>query len=344
MKLWVPVTGAIAVLLTGIMLWKAGWNLPPVVSNQTGYRGTGMVVIKDKDRLAALQAANVAPPPPYEADGSGPRAKENHPGLQVLGDISEDQLVRLMASITEWVAPEQGCAYCHNVDNMADRSKYTHQVATRMLQMTRTINGNWKQHVAQTGVTCYTCHHGQPVPKNIWFKEPGLNAQAGQSGWVGYNGGQNMVAKYADNTSLPFDALSEYLSGDKNIRITSTSALPRDNKLGTMDAEHTYALMLHMSTGLGQNCDFCHNTRAFNEWDQSPPQRVTAWYGIRMVRALNKEYLEPLASVFPPNRLGPTGDVPKVNCATCHNGLGKPLNGVSMLKDYLAELGGAKTQ
>jgi photosynthetic reaction center cytochrome c subunit len=39
-----------------------------------------------------------------------------------------------------------------------------------MLQMTQYINSEWKTHVADTGVTCYTCHRGQPVPSALWFK------------------------------------------------------------------------------------------------------------------------------------------------------------------------------
>jgi photosynthetic reaction center cytochrome c subunit len=38
--------------------------------------------------------------------------------------------------------------------------------------------------------------------------------------------------------------------------------------------------------------------------------------------------------VFPDNRLGPTGDVAKINCTTCHQGQPKPLNGVSMLPNH----------
>ena len=60
-----------------------------------------------------------------------------------------------------------------------------------------------------------------------------------------------------------------------------------------------------------------------------------------MARELNASYLDPLKASFLPERLGPTGDAPKLNCATCHQGVGKPLNGVSMLKDY-RELSGAK--
>jgi photosynthetic reaction center cytochrome c subunit len=61
---------------------------------------------------------------------------------------------------------------------------------------------------------------------------------------------------------------------------------------------------------------------------------VTAWYGIRMVRDLNNTYLASLQGVFPPVRLGTAGDVAKVGCATCHQGVYKPLFGVSMAKDF----------
>jgi photosynthetic reaction center cytochrome c subunit len=53
-----------------------------------------------------------------------------------------------------------------------------------------------------------------------------------------------------------------------------------------------------------------------------------------MVRDLNTTYLDPLTASFPKTRLGPNGDGPKINCATCHNGVYKPLFGVSMVKDY----------
>jgi photosynthetic reaction center cytochrome c subunit len=53
-----------------------------------------------------------------------------------------------------------------------------------------------------------------------------------------------------------------------------------------------------------------------------------------MARDLNNNYMEPLKTVFPEHRLGILGDVAKVNCATCHQGVFKPLYGVSMAKDY----------
>jgi len=42
-------------------------------------------------------------------------------------------------------------------------------VARRMIQMTQRINVDWKPHVADTGVTCYTCHRGNNIPANVWF-------------------------------------------------------------------------------------------------------------------------------------------------------------------------------
>jgi photosynthetic reaction center cytochrome c subunit len=41
-----------------------------------------------------------------------------------------------------------------------------------------------------------------------------------------------------------------------------------------------------------------------------------------------------LTEVFPAHRKGPLGDVAKLNCATCHQGAYKPLNGAQMAKDF----------
>jgi photosynthetic reaction center cytochrome c subunit len=61
---------------------------------------------------------------------------------------------------------------------------------------------------------------------------------------------------------------------------------------------------------------------------------VTAWHGLELVRHLNGEYIEPLTGVFPAERLGPLGDAPKVNCATCHRGVARPLYGESMVTAF----------
>ena len=89
--------------------------------------------------------------------------------------------------------------------------------------------------------------------------------------------------------------------------------------------------MMQVSSALGVNCTYCHNTQSFRAWNLSRAQRGTAYYGIRMVRDINDAYLTSLANVFPANRKGPMGDVQKVNCTTCHQGVSKPLGGVSMI-------------
>lgn len=327
MKLWVPFAAGAGSLLTIAMLVGAGWDAPPVEAEQLGYRGSGMVIFRDVEDQKALREANVPPPSPYEPDPSGERASEIYENVQILGDLSSDQFNHFMASITEWVSPEEGCGYCHNLENMASDEVYTKVVARRMIQMNQKINVDWQAHVAETGVTCYTCHRGNPVPANIWTvpEKEGL-AQNGASEMTGY-------------TSLPQAALANYLLEDQPIRVHTLNAFPDpENKAGLKETEATFSLMMHMSTSLGANCTTCHNSRAFNDWDQSPPQRVTAWHGIRMARELNNEYIEGLAPVFPENRKGAAGDVYKIGCSTCHNGIQKPLYGASMLKEYMDSL------
>jgi photosynthetic reaction center cytochrome c subunit len=261
----------------------------------------------------------------------GGKAGTVYKNVQVLKDESVGNFTRLMASMTTWVAPQQGCAYCHDVTNMASDALYTKVVARRMIQMVQNVNANWKTHVAETGVTCYTCHRGNPVPTNIWFNNPGP-AQAG--GYTQVAAGKNHPTAAINYSSLPLDPFTPFLEHDADIRIAAQQALPGTDNKSIKQTDWTYALMIHMSQSLGVNCTYCHNSRSFTDWDQSTPQRATAWYGIRMVRDLNVNYLDPLHSVFPAARLGPEGDSPKVNCATCHQGVFKPLFGQSMVKTF----------
>jgi photosynthetic reaction center cytochrome c subunit len=151
---------------------------------------------------------------------------------------------------------------------------------------------------------------------------------------LGYRAGQNAPSVAAGLTSLPSSAAAQ-LQGPANLRVVSQAALPTEaGGASIKTAESTYSLMMHMSQALNVNCTFCHNSRSFTAWDQSTPQRVTAWHGIAMVRDLNASYLDPLKASYPPERLGPEGDAPKANCATCHQGVNKPLMGASMLKNY----------
>ncbi|WP_462328740.1 photosynthetic reaction center cytochrome PufC [Thiohalocapsa halophila] len=307
----------------------------PTDSVQWGYRGNSMIQVYNPANVSELEGINAIPEPepsdPY--DPSFPMATEVHQNVQVLTDLNALEFARLMNAMTTWIAPDEGCAYCHNAEDLADDSKYTKQVSRQMLKMTRDINANWESHVAKTGVTCWTCHRGEPVPSDIWFEKPEPPRPSARiSGW---KGDQNLAGVANSGfSSLPFDPMTAFLLGDTDVRVQGTELLPYGNRQSTKQAENTYSLMMYMSQSLGVNCTYCHQTRAMGLWEESTPQRVTAWHGIRMVRDMNNAHLEPLQPLYPEHRLGPMGDAPKAACATCHKGTYKPLYGESMLSDY----------
>jgi photosynthetic reaction center cytochrome c subunit len=311
----------------------AGCERPPVDVVQRGYRGVAMGEVYNPRTEAKVAAANQVPPALSPEPGNeGPAATSAYRNVQVLNDLSVAQFTRLMLAMTQWVAPPgQSCTYCHSTD-LASDDNYRKVVARQMLRMVRHINSDWKDHVGTTGVTCYTCHRGQDLPADVWYQDPG---PPHASAMAGNKAGQNAPAASVGLTSLPNDPFTPFLDAQPaNIRIQSLTPLPEGNRSSIKQAEWTYGLMIHMSKSLGVNCTYCHNSRAFEMWDQSTPQRATAWYGIRMVRDVNTSYLAPLTNTFPADRKGVLGDVAKINCATCHQGVYKPMFGTSMLKDY----------
>ncbi len=327
--------------VAAVVVLLAGCERPPVDPVQRGYRGTGMEVVYNPRAVDKLVPLNQPPAPPGPlAPNEGPKAGQVYQNVKVLGDLSVANFNRHMASITAWVSPQEGCAYCHNVQNFADDGKYTKVVARRMIQMTQKVNADWKPHVAATGVTCYTCHRGNPVPAQIWFKaEP----QDKRGNFIGNLNGQNMAARTVALSSLPNDPFTPYLLEAKPIRVNGTTALPTGNRASIQQAEHTFGLMTHFSSSLGVNCTYCHNTRQIGGgWEGNPTQLTTAWHGIRMVREVNNDYMVGLTDAFPAHRKGATGDVAKVNCASCHQGAYKPLYGAQMAKEFPELLAYAK--
>jgi photosynthetic reaction center cytochrome c subunit len=161
-----------------------------------------------------------------------------------------------MTAMTAWVAPEQGCTYCHNPANFADDSKYTKVVARRMLEMTQHINADWKTHVAGTGVTCYTCHRGNPVPPRCGSMPPIPEAGAdGATTRARTRPGRAVAWRRCPTTR------SRPTCRRADIRVNGTTALPTGNRHSIKQTEFTYSLMMHMSTALGVNCTYCHNSR-----------------------------------------------------------------------------------
>ena len=204
-------------------------------SLQTGPRGTGMSVTEFESDLNTPDPdiALLMEDEPYKPDGSEDLAKDIYENVQVLGNLTEDNFNRLMAAMTNWVSPEQGCAYCHgegDLETYGEDNLYTKVVARKMIQMTQNINENWDGHVnanKQVGVTCMTCHRGQNVPSEIWFDITPVNEAT--AGWSAI---QNRVTPLSQYTSLPSDALQAYLVDYETIGVhdLESRVATRDSK------------------------------------------------------------------------------------------------------------------
>jgi photosynthetic reaction center cytochrome c subunit len=320
----------LTLLATGALLVVSGCEPGIKETADLGFRGVGMQQVAIPgvvaDSMAAIQAraasANVAGEASEDMEPAPPGTWEN---VQVLGHLSEAEFNRFMLAMTLWVAAGtgQGCNYCHVVEadgnvNFVLDDIYTKQVSRDMIRMTQDLNQNWSAHVGEAGVNCWTCHQGQALPTNYWFYTAGDQRRDIERYYV--NEGTRQTERY-------------YLD-QEGIRVISSEALrgDSDNRSSIKDTRHLYWVMMEMSEALGVNCTYCHTSARFADWEESPPARVTALRGVRMVRALNTEYMVPLQSVWPDNRLGPLGDGPKIQCSTCHQGANQPQYGIPQSK------------
>ena len=245
----------------------------------------------------------------------------------LLDVLTDENYTRLVTAMREWTG----------IPNLLDGSdNYQNAVALQMIQMTQSINSDWEGHVSvneQVGVTCYTCHRGQPVPSGIWFE--GTPVTLATEGWASV---QNRATALSQSTSLPSDALYQYLVEGGQITVhdleSRVSGSPADGIPSIQDTERTFSLMNYFANSLGVNCTFCHNTRAFYDVGQVTPQWATASLGIAMVLELNDLWILPIAGILPPERLGPLGDGPKLACNTCHKGAARPLGGTNVIGNW----------
>jgi photosynthetic reaction center cytochrome c subunit len=339
MKSITVVAGLGLLAAAAFVLFVPTWNRPPYTAEE--------VAIPANDQflpVAARYGLNKPPPPLPPAANGGPSATATYKNVKVLTDVSAAEFVRLQTAITAWVAPKQGCSFCHAGTDWASDAKPQKQAARIMLTMTRHLNSGWSTHVAPAGMTCYTCHRGQPVPGQAWFPD----APKPERRFVGY---QDNWQESADTVRkfFPDNGFAEYFLDDQPIAVISTTSVP-DGTIGSWpEAKRIYEMMMQLSDGIGVNCGYCHQSRAFQDWKQSSPHRWTAWYAIRMVRDLNRNFLLPVADIVQESRtLEHENSIPVIPvrmkgtqtgeglvvCATCHFGLPQPMNGANMLKDY----------
>ena len=241
--------------------------------------------------------AIVPEPLPPAAEG-GPKATEQYKNVKVLTDVSAAEFMRLQQAITNWVSPKEGCAFCHDTKDFSSDVKPTKLAARRMFEMTRYINSAWATHVNPAGVTCYTCHRGQPVPAEVWW--PRIPAPVKK--FVDKRDHWNEAADTV-STFFPNAGFAEYYLQDNPIAAQSTTAMRTHDVADVVVPTRIYEMMMQMSLQLGVNCDYCHlNTSVFEDWKQSTPMRWSGYYGLRFIRDLNRNYLLPLAQIIPQQR------------------------------------------
>ena len=143
---------------------------------QTGPRGTGMHVsefineVETADPTIAdyLEAGDITEEMTAAVSDA---ALANVPPS--LAGISPEDYAQLVAAMRSWTGIP---------DLMEDPENYQTAVAYSMVEMVQNINENWIGHVqanAEVGVTCYTCHRGEAVPSEIWFRIAPVHDKAG---------------------------------------------------------------------------------------------------------------------------------------------------------------------
>lgn len=106
-------------------------------------------------------------------------AEQVYRNIQALKGVPASQLQQVMALFTGSLGVR--CSYCHT-NQMESDAKPAKQTARRMIQMVFDLNHG--TFAGKGGVTCYTCHRGQPKPLtivelgiNLWQTPPKTDAK-----------------------------------------------------------------------------------------------------------------------------------------------------------------------
>jgi tetratricopeptide (TPR) repeat protein len=111
--------------------------------------------------------------------GSPQMAAATYKNIQVLKDISSDQLIPSMRFISASLGVQ--CSYCHVENHFESDDKRPKQVARDMMRMMLAIDKN--SFKGSRKVTCYSCHRGSLRPESapMVASEPRGNAPVGQT-------------------------------------------------------------------------------------------------------------------------------------------------------------------
>ena len=327
-----PWVGAAAIVLFALFIGFVPKWRSPGPSVDVGPPGQSMVQFAPTEAEAAVQNLRAPPIAPTAADARP--AVQAFRNVKVLTDVNAGDFMRLQAAMTAWVSPRQGCGFCHEGTNWASDANPHKAAARTMLAMTRHINADWRSHVGAAGVTCFSCHQGQPVPAQIWFQSPPRPQPKVSEAGDDWNEAARTVRGF-----FPNQGYEEYLLQATPAHGQALTALPAGTTPSFTEVKRLYEAMMQMSDGMGVNCGYCHHSRNFADWSQSPSMRWTGESGIVMTRDLNRLYLLQLAGEDPitrwppdhplrvstPDRMhGPQIGNGLADCATCHHGAPRP--------------------
>ena len=341
--------GAGTVAGVAFILAVPQWTHPSAAGVELGPPGQSMILFPQGQQVEPVPQLPPAPLPAVAP--SGQLASAVYKNVQVLGNVDQAEFMRLQEAITRWVSPKQGCGFCHAGNDFASDAKPQKIAARLMLSMTRTINADWSNHVAPAGVTCYTCHRGQPIPAETWFPQEPKPVKPLVALQQPYNEAADTVRKFFPDTGWAL-----FYVGDENISAGSNSVLPDNQVHAVIVVTRIYEMMMQLSDGMGVNCGFCHHSRAFADWSQSTPQRWTAHYALEQIRDLNNRFLLKLADAIPMKRIRVHETslpvLPAVEagiqsgnglavCAPCHYSQPKPMGGADVISTYPSLVGQA---
>lgn len=344
-KLFVIAVAAAGALVLFAAIVVPHWSLP-VAGDQLGWRASSMIQFQPtREDEAAL-------PPPYQpAAWKTPDlrpASSVYKNLTVLKSSNAGEVMRVMTAMTAWVSPKEGCGFCHAGGDWASDANPHKATARTMLLMTQHVNADWRGHVGAAGVTCATCHQGQPVPEDVWYAARPVPERPMIDKPEDWHEDATTVRKF-----FPDEGYEEYLLQNTPAVAQSYTALPTGNGQSSIVMKRLYEMMMQMSDGVGVNCGYCHNSRAFFDWKQSTPARWTGYSGMQLTRDLNRKFLLALGASMPqtrfrltkadernvpPHEQGALAGNALANCATCHHGRPQPAAG-GLAKSYPELLG-----
>ncbi len=330
-----------AVVITAVLVFAPHWHTP-VPGRQFAYRGSAMVQF-DPDPWQKAQQTVPVPRLPIVADDPRP-ATSVYRDVETLKDLDAGDFMRFQNAMTAWVSPSQGCGFCHVAGDYASNANPAKSAARVMIAMTRHINTAWSTHVGADGVTCFSCHEGQPVPRDMWFKAP----PQPQPRMMGHGDDWDEAARTVHGF-FPNEGYEEYLLQDTPGLVLSQTDHPSGQVADSAVVKRLYEMMMQMSDDMGVNCTFCHNSRAMQDWSQSTPMRWVGLGGLKLTRDINRNYLLDLATVIPETRLrlgaprawstpareqGWQSGNGFADCGTCHHTAPVPTVGVGLAKAF----------